>query len=260
MEGSERNPTGRFSDRVVNYIKYRPSYPPEVLATLRTQCGFSRRSVVADIGSGTGILTQLLLENGSRVFAVEPNREMREAAEKLLDHDANFTSLPGSAEETGLLAESVDLVAAGQAFHWFDRGRAKVEFLRILRPGGWVALIWNEREIDSSPFLREYEALLKKHATDYHWVNHMNIDLEIIGEFFAPGAFQRDDSANSQHFDYEGLKGRCLSSSYAPNEGQPGHEAMLTELKALFDKYQVDGLVAFEYRTSVYYGRMKNED
>ncbi|MES2439415.1 MAG: class I SAM-dependent methyltransferase [Verrucomicrobiota bacterium] len=258
MDGSERNPTGRFSDRVENYIKYRPSYPPEVLATLQKHCGLKDSSVVADVGSGTGILTRLLLEKGNRVFAIEPNREMREAAERLLGGHEDFTSLPGSAEETGLPADSVDLIVAGQAFHWFDRGRAKAEFIRILRPGGWVALIWNERETTSSPFLREYEALLKKHATDYHWVNHMNIDQEILREFFAPENFQRADARNSQWFDYDGLEGRCLSSSYAPNAGQPGHQQMLAELKELFNRHQADGRVVFDYQTSVYYGRLRD--
>lgn len=237
-------------------IKYRPSYPPEVVATLVAECGLTADSIVADVGSGTGILTRLFLENGNRVFGIEPNREMREAAEKLLTEDKRFASVAGSAEETGLLSASVDLIVAGQAFHWFDRDRARAEFLRILRPGGWVALVWNEREIDSSAFLADYEAMLKRHATDYHWVNHTLLTDDVLLRFYAPGAFQLSRFRNSQQFDFNGLKGRCLSSSYAPNVGQPGHKAMIAELKEIFEKHQTDGSVAFDYVTNLYHGRL----
>ena len=156
------DPTRRFSDRVDNYVRYRPSYPTAVLETLRSECDLSVATVVADIGSGTGILTRLFLENGNRVYGVEPNAEMRGAAEKLLRDFPGFESVAGTAEETGLAANSIDLVVAAQAFHWFDPDRAGMEFQRILRPGGWVALVWNERLVGASPFLREYEELLSE--------------------------------------------------------------------------------------------------
>ena len=255
MEGATRNPTTRFSDRVENYIKYRPGYPPGVIASLKEHCGLTPETIIADVGSGTGILTKLLLDNGNRVIGIEPNAAMREAAERLLEEERNFTSLAGSAEETGLPSASVDCIIAGQAFHWFDRPRAKAEFQRILKPAGWVVLVWNERETDTSPFLREYEALLKQYATDYHWVNHMNIDPEILREFYAPATVECDHFQNSQSFDFEGLKGRCLSSSYSPNAGQPGHAEMLASLETIFHRYQTGGKVDFTYQTSVYRGQ-----
>lgn len=218
------NPTTRFSDRVDNYIKYRPSYPVEILEVLRNQCGLTPDALVADIGSGTGILTKLLLESGNKVFAVEPNQAMREAAEKTLGHDSNFCSVAANAEASKLDTASIDLVVCAQAFHWFDREKAKVEFSRILKSGGWAALIWNARRVDSSPFLANYESLLKEHATDYNTVNHMNINGEIIDEFFSPASFAVQTFPNYQHFDYEALKGRCLSSSYIPSPGSPGHD------------------------------------
>lgn len=259
MEDAERNPSSRFSDRVENYIKYRPGYPPEVIGCLRKSCGLTEESVVADVGSGTGILTKLLLENGNRVFAIEPNREMREAAEKLLGEDGNFTSVAGTAEDTGLPTGSVDFIVAGQAFHWFDRAKSKVEFLRILRPGGWVVLIWNERETEASPFLMEYEGLLQRQSTDYQRVNHMNISADILREFYAPGTFQCSTFPNSQQFDFEGLMGRCLSSSYVPNVGQAGHGELMSELKQLFDSHQSDGIVSIGYQTRVYHGKLVAE-
>lgn len=255
MDSATRNSTTRFSDRVDNYIKYRPSYPPEIVATLKEKCGMTANSIVADVGSGTGILTDLLLENGSRVFGIEPNREMREAAETILANRPGFTSIAGTAEDTGLPANSIDLVVAGQAFHWFDQEKAKVEFRRILRPDGWVALIWNGRNIDTSPFLKQYEELLLKHSTDYYRVNHMNIGLDILQEFFAPGTLRQETYANFQHFDLAGLKGRCLSSSYAPNIGQPGHESMIAELDEIFRTHQKDGFVMFEYQTQITFGQ-----
>lgn len=255
MKDAERNPTTRFSDRVENYVKYRPTYPTEVIGCLKENCGLTEEAVVADVGSGTGILTKLFLENGHRVFAIEQNREMREAAEKLLEEEETFTSVAGTAEDTGLPTGSVDLIVAGQAFHWFDRAKSKEEFQRILRPGGWVALIWNERETGSSPFLIRYEELLQKQSTDYQRVNHTNLGEDVFREFYAPGTYQLSTFRNSQHFDFEGIKGRCLSSSYVPNAGQPGHEAMITGLKTLFDTCQTGGFVSLEYQTRVYRGQ-----
>ena len=178
-------PTARFSDRVENYIRYRPGYPPEVIELLRAECGLEPAHVVADIASGTGVFTRLLLENGNAVFAVEPNAEMREAGNRLLDSHARLTSVAGTAEDTTLPSASVDFVTAAQAAHWFDRRRARAEFARILKPGGWCALIWNERRTETTPFLREYEQLLLSYGTDYKEIRHENTTAT-IDEFFAP--------------------------------------------------------------------------
>ena len=153
--------TERFSDRVADYVRYRPSYPPDLLDCLRRNCGLTPHWIIADVGSGTGLLTKIFLENGNRVFAVEPNAAMRAAGEEFLRGFEQLASREGRAEATGLEAHSVDLVAAGQAFHWFDRRRARAEFERILKPSGWVALVWNER-LTSTPFLADYEQLLHR--------------------------------------------------------------------------------------------------
>jgi ubiquinone/menaquinone biosynthesis C-methylase UbiE len=156
-----RNPTQRFSGRVENYVRYRPGYPPEVLQLLRQECGLTPDHVIADAGSGTGILTRILLEAGCSVFAIEPNAEMRHAGERLLAAYPRFSSVAGSAEATSLPDHSVDFITAAQAAHWFHRDHARREFLRILKPGGWVVLAWNERCTDSTPYssrLRETAA------------------------------------------------------------------------------------------------------
>lgn len=253
-----KNSTTRFSDRVENYIRYRPGYPVEVIETLKKHCQLTADSIVADVGSGTGILTRLFLDHGNRVFAVEPNADMRKASEELLVDYENFVSKPGTAEATGLDAASMDHVVAGQAFHWFDRDQAKTEFFRILKPGGWAALIWNERLVEASPFLIGYEALLNSRAGDYQQVDHRNIDETVLRDFFAPGKFEKFTFANSQTFDYDGLRGRALSSSYVPNVGSPGHDEFFSKLKNLFEEHHENGAVKFEYQTILYCGLLQN--
>ncbi len=246
----------RFSTRVDNYAKYRPGYPAGVIGILRSACGLNEASIIADVGSGTGILTELLLKNGNRVFAVEPNAPMRLSAERFLAAYPHFVSVNGSAEETTLEGSSVDLIAAAQAFHWFDRTKARREFARILKPRGWVALIWNERCLDSTPFLRTYEDLLLRYGTDYEKVRHEKVATE-IADFFAPSDFQLTNLENSQHFDFEALKGRVFSSSYTPEADHPDFEPMLAELEQIFSRYQEDGMVTFEYETRLYCGQLE---
>jgi len=250
----ENDPTRRFSSRVENYVRYRPGYPKEILALLKSECGMTNRSVIADIGSGTGKLTELFLGNGNPVFGVEPNRDMREAGERWLKPFANFTSIDAAAEETSLPNSAVDFIVAGQAFHWFDRAKCREEFTRILKPGGWVVLIWNDRKTEATQFLIEYEKLLQTYATDYSKVDHKNIDDTVVREFFGY-APMKTKIPNAQHFDFEGLKGRLLSSSYAPDKGQPGHIEMLRELEMVFNARQQNGRVEFAYDTVVYYGK-----
>lgn len=248
--------TQRFSSRVDNYVKYRPGYPLEVVTTLQRAYGLAPSAKVADIGSGTGILTELLLRAGHTVYAVEPNREMRAAAERLLAPYPAVHHVAATAEATSLPDQSVDLVTVGQAFHWFDRPRARAEFARILRPGGWVALVWNDRDTASTPFLVAYENLLKRYATDYSQIDHKQITDAVLAEFFAPQPFRRHDFANRQDFDYAGIEGRLLSSSYAPEAGHPDHAPMLAELRRIFDTHQQEGQVAFLYATTLFVGRI----
>jgi SAM-dependent methyltransferase len=250
------NATSRFSDRVENYVRYRPGYPPEGLRVLRDDCGLAPEHVVADIASGTGIWTRMLLENGNSVFGVEPNADMRQAGERLLCGFERFTSVPGTAEATTLRDESVDFVTAAQAAHWFDRARARREFVRILKPGGWLVLLWNERITDSTPFLRDYEQLLLTFGTDYEDVRHERTT-DAVNEFFDPAPFHERVFALRQEFDYPGLEGRLLSSSYAPGPEHPKHRPMLLELKGIFDQRSSAGRVGFDYKTRVYFGRLK---
>jgi ubiquinone/menaquinone biosynthesis C-methylase UbiE len=249
------NPTLRFSDRVENYIRYRPGYPPQVLATLRDKCGLTPDSAVADIACGTGIFTRLLLENGNRVYGVEPNREMREAADRLLADHPKFTSLDGTAEATTLPDHAFDFATAAQAAHWFDLPKARKEFARILRPRGWAVLIWNERSSDSSPFLHAYEELLQAYGTDYEQVRHEHTTKN-IADFFAPTAFEQRTFPLSQEFNRQELEGRLLSSSYAPTPGHPNYGPMLERLHLIFQTCSKNGRVTMEYTTRMYYGQL----
>jgi ubiquinone/menaquinone biosynthesis C-methylase UbiE len=247
--------TQRFSSRVDNYVRYRPGYPPEVLDLLKKECGLTSESVVADIASGTGIWTRRLLLNGNPVFGVEPNAEMRKAGEEFLKSYARFTSAAGTAEETTLADHSVNLVTAAQAAHWFDRPRARREFVRILKPGGWVALLWNERLTDSTPFLRAYEQMLLEYGTDYKEVRHEKTTAE-IKDFFAPAAFRERVFQSEQILDYEGMEGRLLSSSYTPQPGDKNYQPMLKAMRRIFDEHEVNGRVGLEYDTRVFYGTL----
>ncbi|HEU0012218.1 MAG TPA: methyltransferase domain-containing protein [Longimicrobium sp.] len=238
-----------------HYVRSRPGYPPGVLEVLRRETGLAPEHVVADVGSGTGISTLPFLENGNAVLAVEPNDEMRGAAEESLAAHPRFRSVAGTAEDTTLPDAGVDYVVAGQAFHWFDVPRARAEFRRILRPGGWVVLLWNSRRVDSTPFLRAYEEMLVEHGTDYMRVNHQNIAPEAIAAFYGgPHALRK--VPNEQVFDLEGLRARVLSSSYTPDEGHPGHAAMMRTLDRIFREHAEDGVVRFEYDTEVWFGRL----
>jgi len=247
--------TARFSDRVENYVRYRPGYPPEVIELLRRECGLRPDHAVADIASGTGLFTRLLLENGNFIYAVEPNPEMREMGSRELAGYRRLVTVSGTAEETTLATASVDSVTAAQAAHWFDRTRARAEFVRILRPGGWCVLIWNERRTATTAFLRDYERLLLTYGTDYKDVRHERTTA-VIHEFFAPQPFREAVFDLRQRFNYDGTAGRLLSSSYAPLAGHPSYEPMMLELERIFSSHAVDGAVEFEYNTRVFYGKL----
>ena len=247
----------RFSNRVENYRKCRPSYPQAVVDLLANECGLTSDSIIADLGSGTGILSELFLKNGNRVFGIEPNDAMRAASEKLLAEYSSFTSINGLAEATTLPDNGIDFVVAGQAFHWFDRHKARTEFARILKRNGWVVLVWNERRLESTPFLRSYERLLLRYGTDYPVVRHENI-YDDIAALFAPGQSQLRVFENHQVFDFEGVKGRLLSASYVPAPGHKDFAAMLRELHSIFGEHQKSGTVTLEYETRVYFGQLEN--
>jgi len=249
------NTVERFSNRVENYVKYRPHYPKEVLDLFQREMNLQKSSVMADIGSGTGISSKLFLENGNAVFGIEPNKAMREAAENFLREFPNFKSVDGTAENTNLPENSIDFVIAAQAFHWFDKEKTRAEFKRILRDGGFVTLIWNERQLDSTTFLRAYERLLIEFGSDYEKVRHDNIDKKIFQDFFQNEFFSKTYQ-NAQIVDFEGLKGRAASSSYMPAETDSRYEPMIAELKRLFDKYAESGKIQILYNTNIHYSQI----
>jgi SAM-dependent methyltransferase len=249
-------PTQRFSDRVDNYVKYRPGYPDEVLEFLSQQTHLSDQSVIADIGSGTGIFTQLLLDKGYSVYAIEPNDAMRQYAEKDLAAFSTFHSVNGTAEETTLADHGVDLIVCAQAFHWFNQEQTKKEFKRILKPGGSVVLIWNNRQIDIDAFAIAYELLLQQQGSDYKEVNHRNITDVNFSNFFRNGKYELAKYSNIQVFDEDGLIGRAFSSSYIPPKETEAGQVFLNDLKELFAQYQTNGTVNFAYQTEVYLGKV----
>lgn len=248
--------TERFSNRVKDYLLYRPNYPRAIISFLNQQVGLNSRWIVADVGSGTGISSEMFLENGNKVYGVEPNEEMRKAAEEIFRGNKNFISVDATAENTSLPDQSINLIVAGQAFHWFDRTKTKEEFQRIALPGAFLVLMWNDRDLEK-PFHQAYEELLKEFTIDYQRVNFRNVEAEIIGDFYAPFSFHVQSYVHSQIFDFESLKGRLLSTSYAPLEGHPSYSPMIVRLKEIFDQFQTDSKITFDYKCNVYYGQIK---
>jgi ubiquinone/menaquinone biosynthesis C-methylase UbiE len=237
------------------YDKYRPRYPEGILDFMKMELGFSSASTVADVGSGTGILCELLLKNGNFVFGVEPNSAMKDIAEAILSRYPNFRSVNGCAEATTLPSASVDFITAAQSFHWFDASKARVEFSRILKPEGWVILIWNTRNM-STAFMRAYEQLVQDFADKPTRVRHEDVGEKGIRDFL--GEYKKRIFRNAQVLDLAGLEGRLLSSSYSPLPGDPRHSAMLKELRSIFDSHQKEGYVQLEYNTELFCAQFTN--
>ncbi len=254
-EKFKHNSVGRFSSRVENYIKYRPHYPKEITRFLHNECGLNTKSVIADVGSGPGISSENFIAAGNIVYAVEPNDDMRKAAEEIFADSDNFISINGTAEATTLENSSVDFVISGQAFHWFDKVKCKTEFRRILKKDGYAVLMWNEKT-ESNEFMRSYYDLIRKFGTDYEKINHGNVDDIIIGKFFSPLSFKTKIFSHKHPLDYDGLEGRLLSSSYIPLEGK-GFDIMIKELKDIFAANNNNGIVDMDYETILYYGKLR---
>ncbi len=248
-------PTERFSNRVTDYIAARPSYPSAMIDFMLKEFKLHQHSVIADIGSGTGILTSLLLEKNINVLGIEPNDEMRKAAENLLSGFSNFLSIKGAAEKTGLIDESVDLISAAQAFHWFDIPETKKEFRRILKPNGFVCLIWNERVTAATEFDQAYENIILEFATDYEKVNHTNINEIILCDFFIQ-QMKMKSFPYSQQLDEVGLQMRLSSASYLPDTGHKKFEPMCAEIKNMFGTFAQEGKVTINYLSKIYFGKM----
>ncbi|QQS34527.1 MAG: class I SAM-dependent methyltransferase [Acidobacteriota bacterium] len=249
------DPTQRFSDRVDDYVKYRPSYPVGAIEAIIREAGLSAVSTIADIGCGTGISSRPFLERGIRVIGIEPNDAMRAAAKEYLAGFDNFSTTAAAAEKTGLSNDSVDAVIAAQAFHWFDQAKTLKEFRRILRPGGSIVLMWNERLLDATEFLREYEGLLLRYATDYSEIRHDKFGPDAVGKFFdAP--FELFEFKNIQSLDLEGVIGRVRSSSYMPAADSPVYGELIDSLQALFAKHAENDRIEIFYDTRVYISRL----
>jgi SAM-dependent methyltransferase len=230
-----KSPTERFSNRVEQYAQYRPRYPSALVDLLLDRIPLP--ATVADIGSGTGILTGQLLQVGYQVVAVEPNNPMREAAERRLSDSKKVRSVGGTAENTNLPPLSMDLVTCAQSFHWFDREKCRIEFDRILRPDRLIALIWNDR-IEEDPFMQRYDELLTRLAPEYPNCSHRRVSQADVEAFFSGGSFQLFTFPNNQLLKREGFLGRVTSSSYVPLAGEPGHEALIEACEALFDQFR----------------------
>jgi ubiquinone/menaquinone biosynthesis C-methylase UbiE len=245
--------TKRFSDRVADYVKYRPGYPAALVPQLLATTGLDNAARVADIGSGTGIFSKRLLEHDLEVFALEPNGPMRAAAEEQFDANPLFHSIDASAEQSGLETASIDLITAAQAFHWFNNDTARDEFRRILKPGGQLALIWNKRDTEQ-PFQQVYDNLLREFAPEYGKINHMNLEPDDIERFFEKDKMEILHFDYCQRLDFVSLLGRLKSSSYCPAENSPLFIPLVNELLAQFDRHAHDGQVKFDYDTQVYLG------
>ncbi|MGC1547409.1 MAG: class I SAM-dependent methyltransferase [Rhodanobacter sp.] len=248
--------TERFSDRVADYVRFRPDYPTALLDWLRSEHGVTANWLVADIGAGTGISSKMFLDAGHRVIAVEPNAPMREAAEQWLGSNQRFSTVDGRADATGLPDASIDLISVAQAFHWFDPEATRHEFHRILRSTGLAAIYWNSRRLTGTPFLEAYEALLQRYGTDYTSVAERYADDETMRTWFGAGFRGAASFPHAQRLDFDALRGRLLSSSYAPKAGHPQHEPMLHALRELFDRCAVDGTISFDYDTRIFVGQV----
>jgi SAM-dependent methyltransferase len=197
----------------------------------------------------------VFLDAGHAVVAVEPNDAMRAAADAALGGRPGYRSVPGRAEATGLPEGSVDLVSAAQAFHWFEPEAIHQEWRRILRPAGLVLVCWNARRTGGTPFLEGYERVLRAHAPDYAAVAERYRSAAQMRGWFGEGFRGEARLENHQALDRDGLRGRLLSSSYAPRPGQPGHAAMVAAVDRLFDETAVGGRVVVEYEVQAYVGR-----
>ena len=246
-----KDSTTRFSNRVADYVKYRPGYPAAIVTWLQEHYHLPGGKTIADIGSGTGISSRLFLQAGYKVWGIEPNAAMREMSVQLLSNYPYFRAIDGTAEATGLPDSSVGAIVCGQAFHWFDAVKAKQEFKRILKANGIVILIWNER-LTESAFEKAYDQLIIQHSKDYVQVDHRNIKPDKIASFFQPQPCTLKVFDNRQVFDFDGLKGRLLSSSYMPAANEDGYEDMINDLKKLFDQHEQNGKITINYATKVY--------
>jgi SAM-dependent methyltransferase len=247
-----------YSRLVENYRLYRPSYPQGLVEWLKIECALLPDQIVADIGSGTGLLSELFLKNGYQVFAVEPNPEMRQAAEHDLCSYPLFHSIPATAEATTITDRSVHLVTVGNAFHWYNHDLARREFLRILIPHGWVVLIWNLERNNGSPFSTAFERFWQAYidpSARFTPIHERKLP-DYLTKFFGIDHLRQHSLDNYQVCDLNALIGLALSTLKSPGPDDPRYLEMLADLKAIFDRYQEDGTVTLEYDTAIVYGKL----
>jgi ubiquinone/menaquinone biosynthesis C-methylase UbiE len=238
--------TERFTGRVEDYERYRLRYPPMVMEILVSRCGLQREHLIADVGAGTGMLAELFLEHGNAVVAVEPNDEMRAACERLASAWPGLTVKRGTAESTALGDASVDFVAVGRAFHWFDHEKTAAEFRRILRPRGWVILASNSRVRDESSISKAYERVLSEHGTDYAANRERYEIAPKVDAFFTGGEVFREEIYGEQRLTLEELVGQTQSLSVTPVPGHPKYEGMQSALRKFFDDWANDGVLVMK--------------
>lgn len=251
------HPLHRFNNRVDYYVRYRPRYPQAIIPYLQQAIGLSTDSVIADVGSGTGFLAERFLQLGCMVYAVEPNLDMREAAEKLLAGKEGFHSVAGVAEDTSLPARSVDVVTAGQAFHWFEAKAARDESRRILRSAGHVVFVYNHWNVDGSQLADAYRETMDRFGLTYGESRDRQVPLsQRIEAFFHPAQLRHRTFDNRQKIDFQSLRGRVLSASYGPLPGHEKHGPMMAALGELFATFAEDGRLTMPYQTQVYWGQL----
>lgn len=254
MNSGRGDNTDLFSGKSVNYAKSRPRYPEGIISVLENHASMTRDSVIADVGSGTGILASLFLENGNSVFSVEPNSDMREMAMKDLSRYPGFHPVNGTAENTEMENASVDLIVAAQAFHWFDREKAGTEFRRIIRPGGSVALIWNDRIAETEGMNHDYESICMRFSPAYHGSGSSAVGEQVISDFFH-GNYSKFVLENTQELDLDGLMGRYFSASYAIGRDDPHYDMLVDSLEEAFEKNRDGNTVLLRYETRLYLGK-----
>lgn len=257
LSGKISDPKQRFTNKVTNYARYRPTYPEALFTFLQNHLGLSPYHAVADIGSGTGLSSKWLIKQGNPLYSVEPNANMRLVAEHLFQQFPNFLSMNGAAEDTSLPDNSVDFLLIGQAYHWFDQVKARQELKRILKTGGYAIIVWNERLTESSQFLKQFENLLIRFSRDYMKVDHRNISEFMLANFYGHRQYGYQSFQNCQLFNWEGLKGRLLSMSYAPQTDETAYTQMLDELSRIFRKNGNFGQIKFDYVTRMYFGQLR---
>jgi SAM-dependent methyltransferase len=250
------NPTQRFTGRVESYRRYRPGYPVAIVDTLQRECGLSAESVIADVAAGTGLFAEIFLAAGFAVTAVEPNDEMRAACAELESTYPKLRCVAGTAEATGLPDGSVDLITVAQAMHWFDLERARAEFTRILKPGGWCAVIYNNRRFGGDLFHEAYERFLLEFGIDYSAVKDQHMGRKRLAQFVAPSTMQCAGFPNAQALTLEGLRGRVMSSSYIPKEHHPRFAEMQAALERLFVENESGGTVTMVHESMVCYAQL----